>query len=56
MACRQIIIWTNADLLSFKDLETNSSEIWMRLQQFSPKKVVCKMVAIFSRPQYLDTV
>ena len=39
---RQTITWTNADLL-LKPLGTNSSEIWIRIQQFSGKKMNLKI-------------
>ena len=34
MACRQAIIWTNADLLSIGPLATNLSEIRFKIQTF----------------------
>ena len=46
MACRrrrQAIIWTNAGILLIGPLGTNFSEIWIRIQTFSLKKIHLKM-------------
>ena len=42
---RQAIIWTNAGLLSIRNLGTNFSEILIEIQTFSFKKMHLKMVA-----------
>ena len=51
---RQAIIWTNAGLLSIGPLGTNFSEILIKIQNFSFKKMhlkmlSAKMAAILSR-------
>ena len=51
---RQAITWTNANLLSIEPLETNFSEIWIKVLIFSFRKMClkmscAKMVAILSR-------
>ena len=42
---RQVNIWTNAGLLFSVHLETNFSEIWIKMQQFSFKEInfQCRM-------------
>ena len=39
----QAITWTHADLLSIRPLETNFSEIWIKIPNFSFKKMHLKM-------------
>ena len=41
--CRQAIIWTNAGILLIKPLATNFSEIIIKIQTFSLKKIRLKM-------------
>ena len=55
---RQAIIWTNAGLLSIRPLETNFSEIFIKIHIFSFNKIhlkmsVWKMASILSRPQWV---
>ena len=50
---RQAIIWTNAGILFSKPLETNFSEILIKLQTFSFKKIRLK-TSILSRPQWVE--
>ena len=40
---RQAITWINADLLTIRPLETNFSEILIKIQRFSFKKMHLKM-------------
>ena len=40
---RRTITWTNVDLLIIRPLGTNISEIWIKIQQFSLKKMPLKM-------------
>ena len=43
MTCRsQAITWTNDELLSIRPLETNFSEIWIRIQNISFRKMDLK--------------
>ena len=58
---RQAIIWTNAGILLIGHLGTNFSEILIRIQTFSLKKIhlkmsVCEMASILSWPQYVKTL
>ena len=41
----QAIIWTNDDLLLSKSLQTNFSEIWLKIRQFSFKQMNLKMLS-----------
>ena len=51
----QIVIKTNADGLTIRPIGTNFSEIWIRIQTFSFKKIHFKILlqhlSILSRPQ-----
>ena len=47
---RQAIIWTNAGILSIEPLGTNFSEILIRIQAFSFKKMHLKMSSAKWRP------
>ena len=47
---RQAIIWTNAGILLIWPLETNFSEILIRIQTFSFKKIYLKMSSAKCRP------
>ena len=40
---RQAITWTNDDLLLFRPFRRNFSEIWIKIQNFSFKKLHLKM-------------
>ena len=51
---RQAIIWTNAEILLIGPLKTNFSEILIGILTFSFEKVVWKMAAILSRPQWVN--
>ena len=51
---RQAIIWTNAGLLLIRHLGTNFSEILIRIQIFSFKKMHMKMSSAKWRPFCLD--
>ena len=58
---RQAIIWTIAGILLIGPLETNFSEILIRIQTFSFKKnafenIVCEMVGILSRPRCVNAL
>ena len=48
---RQSITWTNVGILLIGPLGTNFSEILIKIQTFSFKKIHFKMAAILSRPQ-----
>ena len=48
---RQAIIWTNARLLLIGPLGTTFNENWIKIQQFSFKKMHWKMCTILSRSQ-----
>ena len=50
---RQAIIWTNAGILSIEPLGTNFSEILIRIQIFSLKKMRLKMLSAKWRPFWL---
>ena len=56
----QAITWTNDDLLSVGPTETNLSEIWIKMQSFSFKKInafenaVCQMTTILLRHESDD--
>ena len=50
---RQAIIWTNAGLLSIGPLRTYFSEILIKIQQFSLKKLQVKMSSAKWRPSFL---
>ena len=54
---RQAIIWTNAGILLIGPLGTNFGEISIEIQTFIQENafesVVCKKVAILSRPQHV---
>ena len=57
---RQVIIWANAGILLIGPLGTNFNEILIKIQIFSLKKntfenVVCEMLSISYRPQYVNT-
>ena len=55
---RQAITWPNDNSLSIGPAGTHLSEIWIKVQQFSLKKFwenVCKMAAILSQPQYVNS-
>ena len=56
----QTIIWTNADLLLVVPLETNFSEISIKLLNFHSRNafenVVCEAVSTLSRPQWVNYV
>ena len=47
---RQAIIWTNAGILLIRPLETNFSEIWIKIHTFSIKKIPLKMSSGKWRP------
>ena len=47
---RQAIIWTNAGILLIGPLATNFSEILIRIQKFSFKKMLLKMSSVKWRP------
>ena len=58
---RQAIIWTNAGILLIEHLGTNFSEVLIKINTFSFKKMYLKMlsgklVAILSRPQCANNV
>ena len=55
---RQAIIWTNAGILLFVPLVTNSSEILMEfhIQENAIETVVCEMAAVLSWPQCVKWV
>ena len=42
---RQAIIWTNAGILLIGSLRTNFTEIWIRIETFSFKKMHLKMLS-----------
>ena len=42
----QVIIWTNADFLSFLAIGMNSSEIVIKIKQFSFEKMNRKILAV----------
>ena len=52
---RQAIIWTKAEILLTEPVETDFSEILIKIQTLSFKNmhesVVCKMASILPRPQ-----
>ena len=50
---RQVIIWTNAGILLIEPLETNFSEILIRIPAFSFKKMHLKMSSANWRPFFL---
>ena len=50
---RQAIIWTNAGILLIEPLETNFSEIVIKIHIFSLKKTHLKMSAVKWRPFFL---
>ena len=60
MACRQAINWTNAEILLIGLLGTNFSEILIEIPTFSIQEDafqnVCKMAAILSRPQCINSL
>ena len=64
MACRlgqrQAITWTNVGILLIGPLGTNFSEMLIEshtfLQENPFEKIVCKMTAILSRPQYVNII
>ena len=47
---RQVIIWTNAGILSIGPLGTNFSEILIEIQTFSLKKICLKLSSAKCRP------
>ena len=47
---RQAIIWTNAGILLIRPLVTNFSEIWIRIQTFSFKKMHLQVSSAKGRP------
>ena len=49
---RQAIIWTSAGLLSIGPLRTNSSEIFIKIQNFSFKKMHLKISSSKRQPFY----
>ena len=51
---RQAIIWTNDGLLLIGPLETNFSEILIKIHTFSFKKIHLKMLSAKWRPFCLD--
>ena len=56
----QAIIWTNVGILLIEPLGTKFSEILIEMHTFSLKNafksVFCKMVAILSRPQCVESL
>ena len=57
----QAIIWINARILVIGHLETNFSEIWLRIRRLSLKKMHLKMLAakwqpFLSQPQCVNTL
>ena len=53
----QAIIWTNAGVLYIGSLRTNFREIWMKwdfIQEKKSKNAVCKIIATFSWPVWVN--
>ena len=50
---RQAIIWTSTEILLIGALGTNVSEIWIKIDAFSLKKMHLKMSSGKRRPSYL---
>ena len=50
MVWRQTITWTNVDVLSNRSIKTHCSEISIKIQKFSMKKIIFKMSSATFRP------
>ena len=47
VARRQVFIWTNSDIIPMRPLRTNTSEIWINMQNFHFKNIHVQSIAQF---------